>query len=205
MKWRRFLAIPLLAVVLGLLGYGILLPVEQELLWLLLLWIGGPLAGVVLLSWLDTSTPTSDLARTVSRVGTVIMIGFLMLSLQLLRQQFVQASAISNHVVVSVDGSTTSNVRPVLATQRVLRGTILDRRGRILTESVLINGIARRVYPLADQYDMTAFGHILGFFSPRYGQSGLEAVYNEYLSGERGNEWQLLLSEWTGETQRGNT
>jgi peptidoglycan glycosyltransferase len=204
MKWRRFLAIPLLAVVLGLLGYGILLPVEQEPLWLLLLWIGGPLAGVVLLSWLDTSTPTSDLARTVSRVGTVIMIGFLMLSLQLLRQQFVQASAISNHVVVSVDGSTTSNVRPVLATQRVLRGTILDRRGRILTESVLINGIARRVYPLADQYDMTAFGHILGFFSPRYGQSGLEAVYNEYLSGERGNEWQLLLSEWTGETQRGN-
>lgn len=205
MRRRRFWYAPVLVIALVLLGYGIWLPVEQESRWLLLLWIGGPLAGIVLLSWLHDTPPASDLARTVSRVGVVIIIGFLMLSLQLLRQQFVQAGAISNHVVTSTDGSTISNVRPVLMTQRVLRGAIVDRRERVLAESTMINGIARRVYPLAGQYDMTAFGHILGFFSPRYGQSALEATYNEYLSGERGNEWQVLLNEWTGEVQRGNS
>ncbi|WP_298817681.1 peptidoglycan D,D-transpeptidase FtsI family protein [Chloroflexus sp.] len=205
MKPRRFWHAPALVVALALLGYGIWLPVEQEPRWLLLLWIGGPLAGLVLLSRLSDTSPGSELARAVSRVGGVIIIGFLMLSLQLLRQQFVQAGAISNYVVVSAEGNTTSNVRPVLATQRVIRGSMFDRRGRTLVESVLVNGIARRTYPLAGQYDMSAFGHILGFFSTRYGQSGLEAIYNEYLSGERGNEWQLLLSEWTGETQRGNS
>ncbi|MCX7858919.1 MAG: penicillin-binding protein 2 [Chloroflexus sp.] len=205
MRPRRFWHAPALVVALALLGYGIWLPVEQEPRWLLLLWIGGPLAGLVLLSRLSDAPPSSDLARTVSRVGAVVIIGFLMLSLQLLRQQFVQAGVISTYVVTSADGSTTSNVRPVLATQRVLRGAILDRRGRTLTESVMINGIARRTYPLANQYDMTAFGHVLGFFSPRYGQSGLEATYNAYLSGERGNEWEMLLSEWTGEAQRGNS
>ncbi len=205
MKPRRFWHGPALVIALVLLGYGIWLPVEQEPRWLLLLWIGGPLAGVVLLSRLSDAPPSSEMARTVSRLGGVIIIGFLMLGLQLLRHQFVQAEAISNHIVVSADGNTTSNVRPVLATQRVIRGAIRDRRGRVLAESVMTNGIAYRTYPIASQYDMTAFGHILGFFSARYGQSGLEAIYNEYLSGERGNEWQLLLSEWTGEPQQGNS
>lgn len=204
MRPRHFWHAPALVLALALLGYGISLPVEQEPRWLLFLWVGGPLAGFVLISRLSDTPPASELARTVARVGAVVIVGFLMLSLQLLRQQFVQAGVISNYVVTSADGSTTSNVRPVLATQRVLRGAILDRRGRTLAESVMVNGIARRTYPLASQYDMTAFGQVLGFFSPRYGQSGLEATYNAYLSGERGNEWQMLLSEWTGEGQRGN-
>ncbi|MGB9738028.1 peptidoglycan D,D-transpeptidase FtsI family protein [Chloroflexus sp.] len=204
MRPRRFWHAPALVTALVLLMYGMFLPIEQEPTWLLLLWIGGALAGLVMISQINAAPPSNDLSRTVSRIGTVIILGFLMLSLQLLRQQLIKAEAISSYVVTSADGSTTSNVRPVLATQRVLRGPISDRKGRILVESVLVNGIARRSYPLAGAYDITAFGHILGFFSPRYGQSGLEARFNDYLSGERGNEWQSLLNEWTGELPQGN-
>ncbi|GIV88207.1 MAG: peptidoglycan glycosyltransferase [Chloroflexus sp.] len=204
MRPRRFWHAPALVTALVLLMYGMFLPIEQEPTWLLLLWIGGTLAGLVMMSQTNATPSSNDLSRTVSRIGTVIILGFLMLSLQLLRQQLIKAEAISSYVVTGADGSTTSNVRPVLATQRVLRGSISDRKGRTLVESVLVNGIARRSYPLAGTYDMTAFGHILGFFSPRYGQSGLEARFNDYLSGERGNEWQSLLSEWTGELPQGN-
>ncbi len=205
MRRRRLWHAPMSAVVVVLLGYGIFLPVEQEPRWLLLLWISAGLAGLIALSRLADVPSASDLSRAVARLGVIVIIGFAMLSLQLLRQQFVQAAAISNYVKVGSDGSTTSNVRPVLAAQRILRGAISDRQGRTLVESVMTNGIAYRTYPLANQYDMTAFGHVLGFFSSRYGQSGLEAIYNEYLSGARGNEWQMLLGEWTGEPQRGNS
>lgn len=174
MRPRRLWHAPALVVALALLGYGIWLPVDQEPRWLLFLWIGGPLAGLVLISRLNDIPPGSDLARTVARVGAVVIIGFLMLSLQLLRQQFVQAGVISNYIVTSADGSTTSNVRPVLATQRVLRGAILDRRGRTLAESVMVNGIARRTYPLAAQYDMTAFGQVLGFLALATGKAVLK-------------------------------
>src|SRR5262249_55839966 len=39
-----------------------------------------------------------------------------------------------------------------------------------------------------------AFGNIIGFFSPRFGQSGLEATYGPYLSGERDTYSQLRNS-----------
>jgi peptidoglycan glycosyltransferase len=134
----------------------------------------------------------------------VVLIGFGLLSLQLLRQQFVQADAIYSYVAVGADGSTTSNVRPVLDSQRVLRGQIIDRHGVVLADSEAVNAFARRTYPLTERYDPAAFSNILGFFSTRYGQSGLEATYAEYLTGERGNELRRLQEQFVGGEQRGN-
>jgi penicillin-binding protein A len=95
-------------------------------------------------------------------------------------------------------------VRPVLDSQRVLRGRMIDRKGFVLVASEAVEGFGRRVYPLADAYDPRAFSNIVGFFSTRYGQSSLESSYAEYLTGQRGNEWERLRERFLGGTPRGN-
>lgn len=197
-------ALRALAAVLaaGLIIYGIAQPVERDVTWLICLWAAAPLMGLV--AWFSQPETPPGLARSVSNLGLIVLIGFVLLSLQLLRQQFVSANLIYNHVAYAADGSTTSNVRPVIASQRILRGRIIDRNGVVLVDSESVEGFARRIYPLASLYDPTAFSHIVGFFSPRYGQSGLERSYAEWLTGDRGSEWDRLREEWLGSQRRGN-
>jgi penicillin-binding protein A len=74
----------------------------------------------------------------------------------------------------------------VIESLRVQRGKMIDRNGMVLVDSQVVNNTyAVRNYPLASQFDPTAFGNIVGYFSDRFGQSGLEATYGSYLSGER--------------------
>lgn len=192
-----------LAAAAGLIVYGLVQPVEQEARWLICLWAAAPLLGIA--AWNSLPRGAPGLAASVSNLGLVVALGFALLSLQLLRQQVVQAESIYYHVAVGEDGSTTSNVRPVLDSQRVLRGQIRDRDDLVLVDSQEADGFGRRVYPLADVYDPRAFSNIVGFFSTRYGQSGLESSYDSYLTGARGNEWQRLRERFVGGTPRGNT
>ena len=191
-----------LLIALGLLGYGILQPVERDGTWLICLWSAAPLIGVA--AWIGQPPAPRGLARSVSNLGLIVLVGFVLLSLQLLRQQFVRASLIYNHVAYDVDGSTTSNVRPVIASQRILRGRILDRNDVVLVDSEQVGDFARRTYPLAGLYDPAAFSNIVGFFSPRYGYSGLERTYDDFLTGERGNAWERLRDQLMGAQRRGN-
>ncbi|WP_240695725.1 penicillin-binding transpeptidase domain-containing protein [Candidatus Chloroploca sp. Khr17] len=203
MNMRSGLAVISVIGAIGLIIYGILQPVEGEVRWLLCLWASAPLFGLA--AYLATRTgETRSLSRNLTNLGLVFLVGFGLISLQLLRQQFVRASAIAMHVVQDEEGQAISNIRPVLASQRVLRGEIRDMREIVLVQSEPVGNAARRVYPLADRYDPRAFSNIVGFFSTRYGQSGLEATYNAYLSGERGNEWQRLRDSLLSETPRGN-
>ena len=192
----------LVSVALALLGYGIFQPLEADVRWLICLWLSAPLVGLTV--WISQPPLPRSLTRSVYNLGLVVLIGFGLLSLQLLRQQFVQADAIYQYVAVGADGSTTSNVRPVLDSQRVLRGRIIDRKGIVLADSESVGGFARRTYPLINSYDPAVFSNILGFFSTRYGQSGLEATYAPYLTGERGNEIQRIQEQFVGGMQRGN-
>jgi peptidoglycan glycosyltransferase len=185
-----------------LIGYGIVQPVERDTIWLLCLWSAAPL--IVLTAWLSQPRLPRGLTRSLYNVGLIVLVGFGLLSLQLLRQQFVRADAIYNHVVIGPDGSTTSNVRPVLASQRILRGRIEDRRERVLVDSEAVDGFARRIYPLAQVYNPAAFSNVVGFFSRRYGQSGLEASHAADLTGERGSELDRLQDRLFGRQQRGN-
>lgn len=187
---------------IGLLGYGIVQPVEAEVRWLICLWAAAPLLWFA--AWIAMPPLQRGLAASVYNLGLVVLVGFALLSLQLLRQQVVQAEAIASFVAVSPDGSTTSNVRPVLASQRVLRGRMLDRRGIVLVASEEAAGFARRTYPLVERYDPQIFSNVTGFFSTRYGQSGLEATYAEYLTGQRGNEWDRLRERFLGGMPQGN-
>jgi peptidoglycan glycosyltransferase len=202
MGGRSLLRNGLLGAAIALVGYGLFQPVEADTRWLICLWLAAPLVGLA--GWPSQPALPRGLTRSVYNVGTVVLIGFGLLSLQLLRQQFVQADAIYSYVAFGPDGSTTSNVRPVLDSQRVMRGQIVDRRGVVLADSEAVNAFARRTYPLAERYDPTAFSNILGFFSTRYGVSGLEATYGEYLTGERGNELRRLQEQFVGGERRGN-
>lgn len=195
---------PLLGLGAGaLIVLGIVQPIEKEQLWLICLWCAAPLMGAM--AQMSTPPLPKGFVRHVHHLGNVILIGFVLLSLQLLRQQVVKADVIYHHTVVSETGHITTNVRPVIASQRVVRGSIIDRQGRILAKSEVVkSGFAQRLYPIAEAFDLTAFSNIIGFFSPRYGQSGLEHTYNDYLTGERGNMLARLKKELLGAPPIGN-
>ena len=186
----------------SLIGYGMLQPLEADVRWLICLWAAAPLIGLA--AWLSLPPTPRNVSRNIANVGLSILVGFGMLSLQLLRQQVVLADAIYAHVVVNPDGSTSSNVRPVLDSQRILRGRMFDRKGEVLVGSEAVDAFGRRTYPLADRYDPAAFSNVVGFFSTRYGQSSLEATYAEYLTGQWGNEWERLRERFVGGTPQGN-
>jgi penicillin-binding protein A len=198
-SWGRWLT---LAPAIALIGYGIIQPVEADVTWLICLWSAAPL--LALWAWISQPPLPRGLTRSLYNLGLVVLVGFSLLSLQLLRQQFVRSNAIYNHVVIGTDGSTTSNVRPVLASQRILRGRIEDRLGRLLVDSEAVDGFARRTYPLTAFADPRAFSNVVGFFSRRYGQSGLEASHATDLTGERGSELDRLQDQLFGRQQRGN-
>ena len=61
---------------------------------------------------------------------------------------------------------------------RILRGRILDRRGRVLAQSQEIEGRVYRVYPFG-----AAFAHTVGYSDPRFGAIGAEAAANAQLNG----------------------
>jgi peptidoglycan glycosyltransferase len=70
-----------------------------------------------------------------------------------------------------------------VAAATITRGTILDRNGVVLAT----NQGGRRVYPNPD------LGQIVGFQSRLYGASGVEATFDEYLSGARTASVNALL------------
>jgi len=198
-----------LSIVLGLsaialIGYGMTQSIEQDGNWLLCLWTAAPFLGWAF--WLRQPPLPRGLTQSVANLGLVISLGFGLLSIQLLRQQFIHAKAIYHKIKIDPQsGQVTSNVRPVLASQRVLRGKLFDRSNQLLVQSTEVNGgFAYRNYPIAEKYPPTAFSNVVGFFSTRFGQSGLEATYSDYLTGEKGNPITQLQSNFLGQPEVGN-
>src|SRR5436309_3422796 len=167
---RRFALLLCLVSAIALITYGIIQPVEQDQRWILALWLAAP--PLLLAARLALPSQPRGVARSVQNLGLAITLGFVLLTLQLLRQQFVRADAI--YATVHVDeqtGQTTSNVRPVLQSLRIQRGKMLDRNGSVLVGTQVVKGgFAVRIYPLAEQFDPSAFSNIVGFFSSRFGQ-----------------------------------
>jgi cell division protein FtsI/penicillin-binding protein 2 len=89
------------------------------------------------------------------------------------------------------------NPRLIAASIWVRRGDIVTADGKLVAHSVRASGAGpavgwKRTYPSGD-----AFAHIVGYWSPRYGASGLERAYNSDLVGKRGF---ATLSDWVSET-----
>lgn len=76
------------------------------------------------------------------------------------------------------------NPRLVEAELRVQRGSILDRQGEVLAETVGVPGELERVYPLGRLHSPA-----VGYYSMRYGVAGVESVYDKVLRGESESGW----------------
>jgi peptidoglycan glycosyltransferase len=200
---RHIAFISTILAAIALLTYGLFLPVSEDQRWIGVVWIIGPLLYVA--ARLGLPRQGHGMGRSVQNLGIVICIGFVMLSLQLLRQQFVSANSYASYVYVDEQtGQTTSNARTVYRSWEIMRGKILDRNGNVLVDSkVVSNGDVIRNYPLSERWNPNAFSNLVGFFSHRFGTSGLEASFDEYLSGEK-DSYSLIQTTLLGEQQIGD-
>jgi peptidoglycan glycosyltransferase len=121
-------------------------------------------------------------------------------AVQLLRVQVVMSDSITHRVGVDpVTGDVISNPLLVDEALTIPRGAIYDRDGVALARTVFTDGVARRVYPEPASADVT------GYFSPLlYGSSGLEASWDDELSGRSGgNPFTRALESLRGLPRQG--
>ena len=82
------------------------------------------------------------------------------------------------------------NPRRVVAEQHIQRGEILDRDGVVLAQTLIIDGVATRGYPVP------GMAPVVGYYSLRYGTSGIEGQFDSLLRGDTtDNTWQRLWSD----------
>jgi peptidoglycan glycosyltransferase len=86
-----------------------------------------------------------------------------------------------------------TNPRNAEEARRIVRGRIFDRTGQVLAENQPTpDGGSQRTYPTG------GLSHLVGYHSERFGNSGLEGRYDDYLRGERSADpfdrlWSMLL------------
>src|SRR5579871_896386 len=107
------------------------------------------------------------LAR-LNRLGYFFMAAFFLLSALLVYWQVVRAPDLVNRP---------DDPRLYAARLAVHRGTITDRRGTILVQTLFPRGDAQRTL-----YD-PSLSPLIGYHSQQYDNSGLESAYNDYLNG----------------------
>ncbi len=168
----------------GMLIYGMSQPPERESTWLWCLWLASIPAGYLAFSQIPLRLRVNTIQRSLQALTVIMGLGFGMLSLELLRQQVIWSQYLADAVAVNAEsGETSSNVRHVMAANRVHRGSMRDRNGTIIVDTTVgADGRTARSYPVDTP---AAFAPIVGFVSPRYGVSGIEATYADYLSGSR--------------------
>jgi peptidoglycan glycosyltransferase len=110
----------------------------------------------------------------IRKVGIGLLIAFLAVFFQLNYVQIFAAESIATH---------RANVRSLLREYSIRRGRILTLDGQVVARSVATRDKLkfRRVYPQGE-----LFGHITGFYSLVYGESRIEAAYNDQLLGKSG-------------------
>jgi len=128
----------------------------------------------------------------VKRLATVIIAGFFLLAVYLAYIQFYQADRLFSHP---------KNQRLARWEETTLRGGIYGRNGEVLADTVAADGALHRVYPQG-----TAFAGVTGYNSARFGKSGLEAEYNEYLLGlNKGERILNTIRRLEGKQPQGNS
>jgi penicillin-binding protein A len=109
--------------------------------------------------------------RNLARLELVLLAGFLVVALALGYWQFFRQDELL---------ARPTNPRIAEEARRVVRGKILDRTGRALAENVPTpEGASQRTYPAG------GVANVVGYHSERYGNSGIEEKYDDYLSGTR--------------------
>lgn len=100
----------------------------------------------------------------------------------------------------------TSNRRIRASENEILRGSILDRNGKVIAYSRRsADGSQIRLYN-----DDKQFAHVVGYFSYVYGKTGVELGYNNYLQGKQsgynilGSIFKTIKETVNGDDKKGN-
>ncbi len=159
---------------------------RNDNIWLICLAV----AGVMLtgLFWVGRvpvtkeADPDERLRHNVQRISSLLMVAFILMSLQLLRQQVVVADQLQQPFFTPKDELVQDPrlIRDKLTNQR---GLIRDTYGNIVAgrQANPQSGLVKRTYA------NPAINQIIGYYSPlQFGNSGLEAEYDDYLTGRKG-------------------
>lgn len=171
-----------LLVAAAILAFGLLQREgNTDARWLVALAASGPCFAMLLWPRLPRNLPIFN--RTVVRLGTLLVVAFLLVSIHLVRLQVVKADALATMTRTSDQGDVIANQRTLLDQLRQRRGAIYDRNGQVLADTeVTPEGYAVRRYP------SKAGSYVAGYYSPQlYGLTGLESQFDRYLRGEAGN------------------
>lgn len=132
------------------------------------------------------------LGRRLTRVAGVLSVLLAALVVNLTWIQVIHARALNNDQ---------ANTRNLAEQARSDRGSILTRDGVVLAESVPAGRTTfERTYPAT-----TLAAHTVGYYSLRYGRSGVEAAANDALSGRRSYEsWADVIDAAAGRPVEGD-
>ncbi len=108
------------------------------------------------------------IATNVRRLALYLLLSFALVSAGLAYWQVVDAQALA---------SRPDNPQLVAARRSAPRGSIFDARGKLLASTEVVNGVAQRTY--AD----SAFSHVIGYASLRFGTTALERAWDDLLAG----------------------
>lgn len=111
------------------------------------------------------------LTRRLVRIGSLVAVLMLALTVNLTWVQAITAESLSNNP---------ANTRGLAAEARQERGAIISADGVVLADSVKSGEVYTRRYP---QGSLAA--HMLGYYSVTYGRAGVEAAANDALTGRR--------------------
>ncbi|MEI6045798.1 MAG: penicillin-binding transpeptidase domain-containing protein [Chloroflexota bacterium] len=166
-------------------------------IWLLCLLVIGIMLLVVF--WIgrlpvsQTSDPEERLRHNLQRLSSLLIVGFILMSLQLLRQQVVVADDLQKPFFTPQD--------ELVQDPRLIREKLTNQRGYIRdTYDNIVAGreVAPKTQLVKRTYGNPAINQIIGYYSPlQFGNSGLEARYDDYLTGRAGANalvnWQRSL------------
>ncbi len=110
------------------------------------------------------------IAINARRLGFYLLLSFALVSAGLSYWQIIDAPQLA---------ARSDNPEVIAARRSALRGTIFDANGKVLASSVVTDGLSRR------SYTDTAFSHVIGYASLRYGTTALERAWDDVLTGRR--------------------
>lgn len=165
--------------------------------WLLVLFCAWILLLIATRVPLPERLPTFN--RSLIRTSLVIASVFVILSAQLVRIQVANSDAIYHQTAIAPDGETIGNPRLTDQTLAIQRGEMFDRNGVLIAGTEEENGRYLRYYP------DPSTAAVAGYYSPLlYGASGLEASWNNELSGRSGNNpFTRVINDLLNRPQRG--
>lgn len=183
----------------AVLAFGMSTPTDgSQGTWLACLAAAGALIGFGV--WPRAGEAESEFSRPVINVVTTILLMFGLVAIQLFRMQLWASGAVSRQRGEDEQtGDVISNPREVNKDLVIDRGDILDRNGIALARTVRSGSIFVREFPAPDA------SYVAGYFSPlKFGKAGLEAAFDDYLSGEQtGNPLNVELDALMNRERRG--